>query len=111
MAWATWEDGRLAGIQADKVGDFYAAMPASDISAIQINARARIEVELVEKDNVLPGFSFADCIPITGDHLWATVRWKGKEDYSEPRGKKFQMHFRLTRAKIFAYRTISGAGK
>ena len=98
---------RLAGIQADKVGDFYAATPASDISTIQLNARGgRIEAELVEKDNILPGFSFADCIPITGDHLWATVRWKGKTDYSELRGKKFQLHFRLTRAKIFAYRTF-----
>jgi hypothetical protein len=112
MAWATWDDGRLAGIQADKVGDFYAASTASDISAIQINARGgRIEVELVEKDNVLPGFSFADGIPISGDHLWATVRWKGKEDYSELRGKKFQVHFRLTRAKIFAYRTIGNSGR
>jgi hypothetical protein len=111
MAWATWEDGRLAGIEADKTGDFHAAAHLRDSSQIQINARAgsrgRVEVEVVERDKVVPGFSFADCVPITGDQMWIPVKWKGKTDLSELRGKKAQLHFRLTRAKVFGYRTIN----
>jgi len=55
----------------------------------------------------LEGFAFADCVPIKGDKAWATLQWKGKADLSELRGKQFQIHFRLTKAKIFAYRTLN----
>ena len=110
LAWAIWEEGRLAGIEAGKVGEFYAAHHVPDGSEIQVNVRTalrgKLEFELVQKDNVLEGFSFADCVPITGDHLWTTLQWKGKADLSELRGKKVQIHFRLTRAKLFGYRTL-----
>ena len=113
MAWAVWQEGRLAGIEAEKTGEFWAANHVTDGSSIQINARTerrgKIEVELVVKDDVLPGFSFADCVPITGDKMWETVQWKGKKDLSELKGTKFQIHFRLTKAKIFGYRTVPSA--
>ena len=71
-----------------------------------INARTAalgsVEVELVQKDKVLPGFSFADCVSFRGDGLYVPLKWQGK-DLSELRGKKFQMHFRLTKAKVFGY--------
>jgi hypothetical protein len=111
IAWAIWDEARLAGVEAEKVGDFHASNPVTDGSEIQINARTKrggkIEVELVQKDNVLPGFAFADCVPLTGDHVWTTLRWKGKKDLSELKGKKFQIHFRLTKGKIFGYRTTT----
>jgi hypothetical protein len=110
LAWGTWDEGRLAGIEAEKVGEFYAAHHVPDGSEIQVNvrtaARGKLEFELVQKDNVMEGFSFADCVPITGDHAWATLRWKGRADLSELRGKKVQIHFRLTKAKVFGYRTL-----
>ena len=111
MAWAIWDEGRLAGIEAEKAGEFYASNPIGDASEIQINlrtaARGKVEVELVQKDNVLPGFSFAECVPVTGDHAWTTLRWKDKKDLTELRGKKVQLHFRLTQAKIFGYRILT----
>ena len=110
--WAVWEEGRLAGVEAEKTGEFHAANHVTDGSSIQINARTqrrgKIEVQLVQKDEVLPDFSFADCVPITGDKMWETVQWKGKKDLSELKGKKFQIHFRLNKAKIFGYRTVTG---
>ncbi len=110
MAWAIWDEGRLAGVEAGETGEFYAANSVTDAGEIQLNARTaaggKVEFELVQKENVLPGFSFADCVPLTGDHAWATARWKGKSDFSELRGKKVQIHFRLTKGKIFGYRTI-----
>ena len=114
LAWAVWDDGRLAGIEADKEGDFYAANPARNISAIEINARTmsrgRVEVELVEKDHVIPGCSFGDCVPIKGDKVWEPIRFKGRNDFSDLQGRKIQIHFRLVRAKVFGYRVVV-AGK
>src|SRR6185295_13019174 len=47
-----------------------------------VNAKTRpkgtLRVELLDRDGrVLPGFSAADCKPVTGDHHALTVRWKG----------------------------------
>jgi hypothetical protein len=110
LAWAVWGDGRLAGVEADRGGDFYAVNPARNVSAIQINARTaaegRVEVELVDKDQALPGFTFQDCVPITGDQSWTPVRFKRKDGLSELRDRKFQIHFRLVNAKVFGYRTV-----
>src|SRR6185436_9475936 len=78
MAWALWDEGRLAGIEAEKTGEFYAANHVPDGVEIQVNvrtaARGKLEFELVQRDTVLPGFSFNDCVPINGDHAWATLR-------------------------------------
>ena len=106
MAWAIWDDARIAGVEATKTGEFYAAAPLQNVSEIQVNARGGVEVELVQKDNVLPGFSFADCVPLKGDNVWTPIRWKGKANLADAKGKKAQLHFRLTKAKIFAYRTL-----
>lgn len=114
LAWALWEDGRLAGIQADKVGEFYSSSSESvNGNEILINARTarggKVEVELVQKDKPLPGFSFADCVPFKGDGIWVPLKWKGQADLSALAGKKFQLHFRLTKAKLFGYRIPGGA--
>ena len=115
LAWAIWEDGRLAGIEADKVGEFFSLSTESAAgNPILINARTarggKIEVQLVQKDKPVPGFSFADSVPFKGDGRWVPLQWKGKPDLSELSGKRFQLHFRLTKAKIFGYR-IAGAGE
>jgi hypothetical protein len=115
MAWAVWDEGRLAGIQADGIGRFYAVSEDFKGGQILINARTapggRVEVELVQKDKVLPGFAFADCVPFRGDGRWVPLRWKGKADLSELKGKRFQLHFRLTKAKVFGYRIVDPEGK
>jgi len=112
-AWAIWEDGRLAGIEADDIGEFW-TVAQFDGRNIEINARAigagKVEVELGEPDGsgwnsrAIPGFSFDECIPFTGDSIWTTLRWKGHSDLSSLRGKLLVPHIRLTNAKIFGYR-------
>ena len=78
---------------------------------ILINTRTfrggNLEAGLVQKETPLPGFSAADCIPVKGDAKWEPVRWKGKPDLSELKGKRFVLHFRLTKAKLFGYRIPS----
>jgi hypothetical protein len=107
LAWALWDDGRLAGIQADKRGEFYCSgSETGGDNPILLNARTsaggKVEVELVQKEKPLPGFSFADCVPFKGDGHWTPLRWKGHA--GEIKGKRFQLHFRLTKAKVFGYK-------
>ncbi len=108
-AWAMWDEGRLAGIEAPYVGEFFTRATAFEGESIEINARTmkvgRVEVELWEKE-CLDGFSFAENIPFSGDEIWARCRWRGKEDLSELKGRKIALHFRLTSAKIFGYRFV-----
>jgi hypothetical protein len=109
MAWAFWDEGRLAGIEADKVGEFWVMPESPKGGQILINARTApggmVEVELVQKDKVMPGFSFAECVPFKGDAIWAPLKWKDK-DLADLRGQKVQMHFSLTKAKVFGYRIV-----
>ena len=112
LAWAIWEDGRLAGIEAQEQGEFYTSSIAFGGCQIELNARTRgvgrIEVELHEPDGwltrPLPGFTFAECIPFTGDQVWAPLQWKGKQDLVELAGKNLILRFRLSSAKVFGYR-------
>jgi hypothetical protein len=111
LAWAMWDDGRLAGVVADEVGDFHGSnTEALNGEVILINARTdpggKVEVELVSKATNAPlrGFNFADCVPFTGDGLWVPLQWKGQADMSALDGQRFLLHFRLTKGKLFGYR-------
>ena len=116
FAWAIWDDGRLAGIEADNLGEFWTRDEKFAATQILINARTTrsgsIEVELWEPDSLrtakpIPGYSFAECIPFHGDGKWEPLKWKGKNDLSELKGKTIQMRIRLSSAKIFGYRLVN----
>ena len=51
-----------------------------------------------ERDEVIAGFSFADCQPIQGDGLDLPVRWKRPLD--DLRGKAFRLEFLLEGASL-----------
>ncbi|NJD02467.1 MAG: hypothetical protein FIA99_07705 [Ruminiclostridium sp.] len=108
--WAFWEDGRLAGIEAENLGEFYTNSTIIQGNQIELNFRTHytgsLELELQEKGKIIEGYSFDDCIPETGDHVWKSFRWKGKSDVSELKGRNIVMHFRLSKAKIFAARFV-----
>ncbi|HUP79610.1 MAG TPA: hypothetical protein VM260_13750, partial [Pirellula sp.] len=109
LGWAIWEDGRLAGVQADNAGEFYVHSFTLHGPEILINYRAseegKVEVELLERNQSepIPGFSLNDCEPLLGDKVWSAARWKG-QDLSTLKGKRVQMRFRLTKAKVFGYK-------
>ena len=124
LAWAIWDDGRLAGIEVDSFGEFWSSGPFEPPNVatgdhvpfsgtqIEINARTRgmgrVEVELEEPDDrggkPFAGYAFADCVPFRGDSVWEPLRWNGKNDLSELTGKQLVLHFRLSHAKVFGYR-------
>lgn len=57
----------------------------------------------IRKHDALPGFSFDDCVPITGDHVHAPVHFKNAKLASIPRDLPLTLRFELNRAEIFAY--------
>jgi hypothetical protein len=110
IAWALWKDARLAGIQADTLGQFTMNSTVFNGGQIQINARTAragsVEVELRERGKSVEGFSFADSIPFSGDAVWETCRWKSAKGPAVFRGKYLEIAFRLRAAKIFACRFV-----
>ncbi len=112
-AWAIWDDGRIAGVEAEDHGEFWTTPEVCTGGPIEINARTsrvgRIEVELWEEhtwfvSKPIPGFGFEQCVPLSGDELWTPLRWNGKTDLSELKGKRIQLRVRMSSAKIFGYR-------
>ncbi len=108
MGWAIWQDGRLAGIEAEHRGEFTTQNAPVAGTHLQINARTSragsVEVELRLRGRPIEGYSFADCVPFHGDEVWTDFHWKGKSDLSELRGKAISVAYRLNSAKIFAFR-------
>jgi len=115
LAWATWKDGRLGGLEAKERGEFWSkSLGTFEGSQIEINARTprhgQVEVALEEPygrgTKSLPGFTFADCIPFSGDAVWEPLKWKGSSSLEALHGKELILHFRLTTAKLFGVRFI-----
>lgn len=82
----------------------------TDGLTLAINARCRkggsIRVAVLDSEhNVLPGRSFDDCIPFTGDAIRHTVQWKDGDDFGGTRGPiDFRkLAFLLDDAEIFGF--------
>lgn len=110
LAWAMWEDARLAGIEAEDFGGLTTNESLFRGNQIEINARTTrggsVEVELRERGKTIEGFSFADCVPFNGDAIWTTYKWKGKDNLAGLREKKLELAIRLNSAKMFGYRFV-----
>jgi hypothetical protein len=74
---------------------------------LQLNMRARgsVTVELAEyAGQALPGFSLADCDPITGDDPARIVTWRGGHaDLAALRGRPLYARFHLQEAGLFSF--------
>ena len=111
LAWATWEDGRLAGVEADEIGEFFTGTETCDGSPLRINARTSaggaVEAALHEPHGrgtrPIEGFGFDECQPFTGNETDATLSWSGDGDLSALSGETVLIQFRLRRAKLFSY--------
>jgi hypothetical protein len=115
--WAIWDEGRIAGIEARNRGEFWTQPTSCSGQPIEINARTTrsgsVEVELWDCEaggNPIAGFTLEECIAFRGDAIWTPLRWKGKVDLSELKGRTIQLRIRLSSAKIFGYRLVSDSG-
>jgi len=52
----------------------------------------------------IPGFTSAECIPLSGDTTRLEVHWKNHQDLSELVGKEISLMFELKDATIWSYR-------
>jgi len=118
LAWATWPDGRLAGVEAEEIGEFCTGLETCDGNPLVVNARTTaggaVQAALLEPHGrgTLPieGFGFEDCDPFNGNDTEATMTWAGSGDLSALAGRKLIIAFRLRRAKLFAYRLADDQG-
>jgi hypothetical protein len=70
------------------------------LNADAVNGEVRVQVTDVA-GQPLPGFSFADCRPITGDALEAPVEWK--QPLVSLRDKPVRLEFSLRDASLYAF--------
>jgi hypothetical protein len=129
---ATWDSSRLWALIPSAGGDIAgkAVTPAFDAAAVQgkklvLNLRVHnqtrsktngyILVELLDateghaqkgKGTVIPGFSLADCTPVSpasGEDKQAVVSWKGGA-VVPPGHPSVKVRFVLMRARMYSYR-------
>ena len=62
------------------------------------------------KSDHLPGFSFDDCVPFTGDAVRAPVRFRRASVAKIPADKHLCLRFELNRAEIFGYEWAGKSG-
>jgi hypothetical protein len=53
------------------------------------------------RGQVIPGFSFADCRPVTGDGLAQPVQWK--RPLNDLKGAAFRLEFSLRNARLYGF--------
>ncbi len=110
LAWAKWQDARLAGIEAADYGEFTTNAAKFSGGGIEINARTSragsVLVELREGGKPLEGFTFENAVAFSGDRVWEPLRWKDRNSLAALQGKSISISFRLSSAKVFAARFV-----
>lgn len=116
LRWAMWKPHRLVALAASTQG--HATLIQRRFSGdplllnFQTETGGSVRVELIngallglyaiQRAQALPGYTFADCEPLDGDHLDAPVRWRGSADLSQLAGTSVAIRLELVRARIFA---------
>ena len=67
-----------------------------------------VEYETFSSYQVIEGYDWDDCLPITGDHLAAKLRWKQHADLSALAGRRVRVELRLYDARLYAVRAECG---
>ena len=113
IGWASWEDGRLAGIEAEQQGEFTTHRFLYGGKPLELNLRTggrsgSVGLELlVEGEPDRPPLRSQD---IVGDHLWVPVAWEGNPELSTLAGKTVRLRFQLYNAKVFGFRSEEMVG-
>ena len=71
---------------------------------LQVRAGGEVRVGLLEADGTpVAGHSIADCDPLTGDHIAATVTWGGKAGLSAFANRPVRLEVRIRDARLYAF--------
>lgn len=67
-------------------------------------ARGELAAEVLdEQGNPLPGFTRADCVPVSADRTRQKVAWKAGRDLKEVAGKPVKFRFHLKSGRLYAF--------
>jgi hypothetical protein len=71
---------------------------------IDTGAMGTAFVEVRDTDGKpIPGYTLAECEEIGGNFIDQRVYWKGSAGVSALAGRPVRLHFKLTRAKLYAF--------
>jgi hypothetical protein len=106
LAWAWWPKGRLVALQAETEGSFALWPLLFEGRTARLNFRTApagyVTVEALGPEGVLPGRSFDDCDPLSGDHLDHPITWRGESDLSHAEDAPVTLRFRLRCAELYS---------
>ena len=106
IAWATWQKGRLVALVADEHGSFRTPALLFDGTTMRANVRTKhvgmLRLEVVGDDGVpIPGHTFDDCDPISGDYLNHLVTWRGDPTIRRHDNQPVSFRVKLSHGEIF----------
>jgi len=73
---------------------------------VRTNASGHVKVAVLDEGSgkPIPNFTFEDSIAVTGDHLFAKVRWRDRENLDELKGKPVLVEVRVREGSLYALR-------
>jgi hypothetical protein len=104
---AAWREDGFTSLEAAAEGRCTTVPLIFSGNRLELNAWTHfggdVRVELIEAGGTpVPGYSFEECEPISGDALRTTVTWQGSSDLSAWAGKPVRLRFWLRRARLHA---------
>ena len=122
---ATWRKDGFVSLEAPDEGSFTTIPITFEGGRLTINAWTRfggeVRFELADASSEhmgrfgegapagsaapIPGRTFADCDPFTGDSTSHTVTWNGESDISAWAGRPERLRVRMRRARLYALQT------
>ena len=108
VAYALWPRGRLAALEAVESGNFTTLPLVFEGRRLLLNVQTkragRVLVEVADREgHPLPGRSFDQADPVTGDHFDRPVTWKGESDLNRESDQPIMLRFRMRCARLFAF--------
>lgn len=115
---ARWRKWRLFGCRSDPDGTISIRLgPITQPSEVVLNYETEtdgfVKAELTRMTDFyspsepLPGYAFADSVPLAGDSLAETVAWQGGSVIQPSRGESLMLHLHLDRATVWAFDLVA----
>jgi hypothetical protein len=81
------------------------ALPEGSLAVnADVAAGGEVRVQASDESNQpIPGMSFSDCQPVTGDSLATAVQWTSGKSIGDLRGKNVRLEFKITNASLYAF--------
>ena len=105
---------RFVSVEGGKDGGSFVTPPlrfTGNMLKLNVDVRpgGQIRVALLDaKGTPVPGRGIKDCVPITGDHLDAVVRWKNGTNVGSRANRPTRMRIDLRNASLFGFQFATG---